>query len=226
MRNYFCNSHTKLSLFAVGALVLPLTVSGLEHNADAYANMSASGLEEVQRYTTGSAEVIVEKENIVFVPYVVWPVDDPEVSSGYGWRLPSCALCSANHQGVDFTPGEGTPVYAAMKGVIKDFGPKGSYGIYVLIEHDFFNGAEGARVWETVYAHLERDSIPSWVQIGAEVEAGQQIGTVGQTGITSGPHLHFELRENGRKINPMPFMEEKIELRERAEELGVDIFSD
>jgi murein DD-endopeptidase MepM/ murein hydrolase activator NlpD len=230
MRNYSCKSHINMAVLAVGAFVLPFAVSGLEKNeafADNYSHGGGSGNGSVGGFVVQGAEVPIEKDNLIFIPKVVWPVDDPVVSSGFGWRKAPCSVCSENHKGVDFTPGEGTPVYAAMRGVVVEMGYKGGYGVYVVLEHDFFGDIDNAPVpMRTVYAHLERDSFPRGLALGVEVKAGEVLGSVGQTGVSTGPHLHFELIVRGRAVNPYPFLLEKINMREHAEKLGSDIVTE
>lgn len=148
----------------------------------------------------------VEKDDIVFRPDMVWPVENAldHISSGYGWRVPPCALCSANHRGVDFTPGRGEPVFASMPGVVIQAERSGQYGVHVIIEHVLPTG----QVWYTTYAHLQEGSIPQNVFVGSEVAMGQVIGAVGNTGLSTGPHLHFELKVDGVTVNPLPVLEE------------------
>jgi murein DD-endopeptidase MepM/ murein hydrolase activator NlpD len=134
-----------------------------------------------------------------------WPVDNPVISSGWGARDSSCKSCSSYHQGVDFVPGRGEPVMAAMRGVVHTVENSGGYGVHVIIEHDLHN-----QVWHTVYAHLQKNSIPQNIKPGNRVEIGDTIGKVGNTGISTGPHLHFEVRIDGVKVNPMPLLHKNI----------------
>jgi murein DD-endopeptidase MepM/ murein hydrolase activator NlpD len=134
-----------------------------------------------------------------------WPVSDVIVSSKFGIRTPSCKKCSSHHAGVDFTPGLGAPVLAAMRGTIKEVKNGGGYGVHVVIEHDL-----GDEMWETVYAHLQLNSVPSDIVPGKRVTIGDRIGSVGNTGISTGPHLHFEIRINGKKVNPLPILNKNV----------------
>lgn len=97
------------------------------------------------------------------------------------------------HNGVDFAASTGTPVWAAADGEITWAGPKGPNGNLVSIRH------EGG--WESHYAHLHR--IQRGIARGTEVRQRQLIGTVGSTGRSTGPHLHFGLKRNGRFTNPI-----------------------
>jgi hypothetical protein len=107
------------------------------------------------------------------------------------------------HLAVDFAVGIGTTVIAAADGVVKSSGGNSkntygtsdrSYGLYVIIDH---GGG-----YETVYAHLSQINVGG----GQAVKQGQAIGLSGNTGYSTGPHLHFELRKNGNKIDPSPYM--------------------
>lgn len=97
------------------------------------------------------------------------------------------------HKGVDWAAPIGTPVYAAFKGKVTFMGNGGDYGNLVRIMHE--NG------FETRYAHL--NAFAEGLQNGQNVRAGQQIGEIGTTGLSTGPHLHFELRLDGDAVDPL-----------------------
>ncbi len=98
------------------------------------------------------------------------------------------------HQGIDYEVGQGTTVKAARGGRVSYAGAQGTYGLLVVIDH-------GSGV-TTKYAHLSRIT----VSIGDDVQAGQTIGLSGSTGRSTGPHLHFELRKDGKAIDPTPYL--------------------
>jgi murein DD-endopeptidase MepM/ murein hydrolase activator NlpD len=135
-----------------------------------------------------------------------WPVDTPTVSSAFGWRTPPCSKCSSDHKGVDFVPGAGTPVYAVADGMIVEMGQGGGYGDYVVITHLMGNADGGIDEWTTLYAHLKHNSFSEGLRIGSVVKAGDVLGLVGNTGVSTGPHLHFELLINGQHVDPMPLL--------------------
>ena len=117
------------------------------------------------------------------------------VSSGYGWRTDPFAENSAAdaedfHRGVDLACAEGTPVLAAMDGVVLAAERSASYGNYIRLCH-----ADGV---ETLYAHLQY----LFARPGEVVRAGQVMGTAGQTGRATGPHLHFELLYRATRYDP------------------------
>jgi peptidoglycan hydrolase FlgJ len=113
------------------------------------------------------------------------------ISSGFGLRRDPIAGNQRRHHGVDISAPRGAGIAAAAAGTVVFAGKRGGYGNLVEIEH-----ADGRR---TRYAHAER----LLVSPGQYVEDGQLIATVGSTGRSTGPHLHFEVTENGAKIDPL-----------------------
>lgn len=116
------------------------------------------------------------------------------VSSPFGWRIHPIKKTRKMHWGVDLAPGKGKPIYAAASGKVIFSGVKGGYGNTVDIEH------EGNA--ETRYAHCAT----ILVRVGETVRRGQQIATVGSTGLSTGPHLHFELKLEGKRVDPLPYL--------------------
>jgi murein DD-endopeptidase MepM/ murein hydrolase activator NlpD len=112
------------------------------------------------------------------------------VSSAYGWRSDPFSGALRYHQGVDFKAAYGQQVPAAADGRVVESGEKGAYGLTVVVEH-----ADGVR---TRYAHLSSLAVTS----GDRVLQGQEIGRVGQSGRATGPHLHFEVMQNGKRVDP------------------------
>lgn len=149
---------------------------------------------------------VTKTYNHMRVANTVMPVIDPIVSSEYGWRTSPCPGCSSDHKGVDFTPGFGSPVFAVADGMVLHVGYTEPYGYYVVLTHLIANGAGIIEEWETLYAHLKKDSFPEELMIGSVVRAGETIGAVGNTGLSTGPHLHFELLINGEHVDPLPLL--------------------
>lgn len=115
-------------------------------------------------------------------------------SSGYGLRADPIHGGTVNHPGFDLAATTGTEVAAAARGTVVHAGPAGTYGNLVTVRHD--NG------FETRYAHLSEVD----VKVGDLVEAGAELGKVGTTGYSTGPHLHFEVRHDGQPIDPAPLL--------------------
>jgi len=108
------------------------------------------------------------------------------------------------HEGVDLAADIGTPIHAAGDGIIKGAQPNGGYGNWIEIEHDDamiapLNG-KPAKI-STVYGHLS--AFAPGIAPGVRVKQGDVIGFVGSTGRSTGPHLHFEILQNGHPTNPM-----------------------
>jgi len=122
------------------------------------------------------------------------PVPMSYYSSNYGYRLDPITGRSSFHTGVDLIAPQGTPVVAAAGGVVSTVGFVHEYGNIVEVDHD--NGLTSR------YAHLSK----SLVKVGDVVLKGQPIAHVGATGRTTGPHLHFEVREKGIPLNPNKFL--------------------
>lgn len=120
------------------------------------------------------------------------PINGARVSSGFGMRRHPVLGYNKMHKGLDFAAPTGTPIFAAGDGVVEKAGWFSSYGKYVRIRHN--------SKLKTAYAHMHK--IRSAVKAGARVKQGQVIGTVGTTGRSTGPHLHYEVIKNGKKINP------------------------
>lgn len=117
------------------------------------------------------------------------------VSSGFGYRADPFTGGAAFHAGLDFRGPIGAPIHAAAKGTVSFAGVKSGYGNCIEVDHG--NGLM------TRYAHMSAFR----ARTGQAVNAGDVIGAIGNTGRSTGPHLHFEVRINDRPLNPRPFLE-------------------
>lgn len=134
----------------------------------------------------------------------VMPADMRSISSGFGYRRDPFNGHAAMHAGLDFRGPVGAPIHAAADGRVSFVGTKSGYGNVVEVSHG--NGMI------TRYAHMSRFA----ARRGQEVKAGDVIGAIGNTGRSTGPHLHFEVRINGRAVNPRPFLESAPDVLEEA----------
>lgn len=123
------------------------------------------------------------------LPPLNWPVSGA-VSSGFGWRDDPFTGKQVWHAGIDFAVPEGTEVEACWPGKVIFSGPHGGFGNKVILEH--------AGGWKSVYAHNSKNV----VKVGDRVEPGEKIALSGNTGRSTGPHLHFELRQGELAWNP------------------------
>lgn len=123
------------------------------------------------------------------------PANVEMLTSSYGVRRDPFTGAAAFHAGLDFRGPMGAPIYAAAKGRVSFVGQKAGYGNVIEVSHD--NGLV------TRYAHMSAFRS----RVGQQVAPGDVIGAIGSTGRSTGPHLHFEVRINGRAVNPRPFLE-------------------
>ncbi len=122
---------------------------------------------------------------------LVMPLDDMRLTSGFGPRRAPMLGASRHHEGIDVGAPAGTPIVATGNARVTSAGRSGGYGLMVVLDH-------GGGL-ETRYAHMSRMAVSR----GDEVSEGQVIGFVGSTGISTGPHLHYETRLNGRPVDPL-----------------------
>ncbi|MBC7723779.1 MAG: M23 family metallopeptidase [Burkholderiaceae bacterium] len=132
---------------------------------------------------------------------IQWPFPNGSpIASGFGGRqVAGCGFCSTFHQGLDFTPGSGTPIGAIADGVVSDVSTAGAYGNHVLIDHVI----NGQKV-QSLYAHMLYGSIA--VAVGQTVTVGQLVGQVGSTGASTGAHLHLEVHLDGTPVDPYAWL--------------------
>ncbi len=121
------------------------------------------------------------------------PIDGARLSSGFGPRRHPILGYNRMHRGVDFAAPTGTPIYAAGDGEITRIGRNGAYGNFIQIRHN--------NEFSTAYAHMSR--FADGLKNGSRVRQGQVIAYVGSTGRSTGPHLHYEVLQDGQQINPM-----------------------
>jgi len=120
------------------------------------------------------------------------PVKSAIISSGFGLRTHPVLGYSRMHRGLDYAAPRGTPVIAAGDGIIEIMKYHGNYGRYVKIKHN--------KKYSTLYAHLDRFS--KKFSTGSKIKQGDVIGYVGSTGMSTGPHLHYEVHVDGKQVNP------------------------
>jgi len=169
-----------------------------ESLADAVAKSGGMGLAKLM--TAGQADTAESARPAHGVPHGFGPV-----SSGFGQRVDPLNHQPSMHTGVDLPAAEGTPIPAAKAGTVIFAGERGGYGKAVELQHD-----DGTT---TLYAHTSEVLVTR----GQLVPEGAPIATVGQTGRSTGPHLHLEVREGGHPIDPVRALKS---YRLGVEELG------
>ena len=150
---------------------------------------------------------------------VIFPIKKPVISSGFGMRLHPIYKVRKFHTGIDIAKTKGTPVYATANGTVSRKGYNSGYGIFIEIQH--------AGNFRSFYAHLSK----AMVNIGDSVNITQQIACVGNTGVSTGSHLHYEVRKGKRFLNPKEWcyllseILEKQLLNEKQNEISYYIFT-
>lgn len=131
---------------------------------------------------------------------VAWPLDsrDGDLSDGFGPRSAPTAGASTWHLGQDFAVPTGTPIHAALEGVVTTAGYDGGFGYCVVIA----SVLDGVPI-ETVSGHMVAQPP---VTVGQHVVPGQVVGYVGSTGVSTGSHLHFEVHVNGQPVDPLAWL--------------------
>ena len=141
--------------------------------------------------------LIRSKESFVNAIPAIQPVSNEDLNqmaSGFGYRLDPFYRTFTFHPGMDFTADVGTEVYATGDGIVQKSQDDGwGYGNHVIINHGFG--------YTTLYGHLSKIAVSS----GASIKRGQLVGYVGNTGRSTGPHLHYEVRRGGNPLNPAFF---------------------
>jgi murein DD-endopeptidase MepM/ murein hydrolase activator NlpD len=187
-------------LGSASAVLFFVTAWALNPDAASAEELNYSIIANVTK--TKVAEVITFEE-FDTVQLVRYPADGGmrHLSSGFGYRAKACDACSTYHQGADFTAGYGNNIYAITYGKVIDVGWHGSEGFSVWIQHYADNGFANT---QTIYAHMIENS--NKVGVGDWVEPGQVIGRIGTTGVTTAPHVHFEVLVNGVSIDPVAWL--------------------
>ncbi|MBW4081405.1 M23 family metallopeptidase [Paenibacillus sp. S150] len=152
---------------------------------------------EAEKANTAKANLQAKKalaEKARLAPAVIWPTQSKVITSSFGYRSDPFNGVSAYHSGIDIAGSIGDPVYAAMDGVVTAAEQMGARGKYIIVRHD--NGLE------TWYMHLNG----MLVSPGTKVSKGQNIGLLGNTGRSTGPHLHFQVVKQNKPVNPLGYV--------------------
>jgi murein DD-endopeptidase MepM/ murein hydrolase activator NlpD len=158
-----------------------------------YSKANSKNIENYRYINSNGEKIYLDKSGKSIKKSLLrTPVNGARISSGFGYRKHPILGYTKLHKGIDFAAPYGTPVYAAGSGTIKYSGWFSSYGKYVKIAH--------SSSYNTAYAHLSR--IPSSIKKGKKVSQGDVIGYVGSTGRSTGPHLHYEVYQGSKAINP------------------------
>ncbi|WJY01130.1 M23 family metallopeptidase [Curtobacterium sp. 458] len=188
---------------AVATATLAPSVAGQDYSVTQLAALADPARDG---FTIGGGSTTKEQAtasgSVSFGGEVRSPFPGPvQMSSGFGYRSAPCGACSSLHEGLDFTPGLGTPIGAIAKGTVRVAGTYFNYGTAVVIDHVI----DGRKV-ATLYGHMIPGSTP--LKVGDTVEAGEFIGQVGNSGVSTGAHLHLEVLLDGvTPIDPAAWLE-------------------
>ncbi|MCK0470212.1 M23 family metallopeptidase [Halalkalibacter sp. APA_J-10(15)] len=174
-----------------GGIDIPVSNSLTENEEIDLDNLTLQGL--IESYQTTIADIHEMSEALKRVP-TAWPADVQTITSHYGLREDPFRRTSAFHSGIDLGGPTGTPIYAGADGSVTLAQYYGGYGNTIIIEH--------SSTYETLYAHLSEMK----VETGQEVKKGEIIGSLGSTGRSTGPHLHYEIWKYGEPVDPYPYM--------------------
>ena len=162
-------------------------------------------LEKIEEEKKSLSEVLrkanIKDKDLTSLP-VLKPVSDKylnRLASGFGSRFHPILKVNKKHNGLDFAASTGTPIYATGDGVVRMAGFNSGYGNVVKIQHG--NG------YETLYAHMSRIKTRN----GARIKRGDVIGYVGSTGLSTGPHLHYEIHKNGVPVDPIMYFYDDVD---------------
>jgi hypothetical protein len=165
--------------------------------ADIVAARADAFIDRMTRSEPGLTELVVELEDLRALDAALpdsWPARGM-LSSGYGWRRNPIGYRGYRfHSGLDIAADRGTPILAAADGVVSKAEYNSGFGRMVELDHGY-----GIT---TIYAHCNT----LLVQVGDRVASGRQIATMGSTGHSTGPHLHFEVRLDGNAVDPMDYL--------------------
>ncbi len=171
-----------------------------EKNEMGLAQQMKTDIERLESQAVSQEESLSElekllqnkREMLVHTPSI-WPVHG-WVTSGFGFRTNPFTGLTQMHEGLDIANRVGTPVVASADGIVSDTGRDPSHGNVVVISHGFGINSR--------YLHLSK----IFVRAGQRVKRGDKIAEVGTTGMTTGPHLHYEVRVNGIPVNPLRYI--------------------
>jgi len=162
-------------------------------------------------------EMARNKEKMMACIPAIQPISDKykrRISAFYGYRIHPIYKTKIFHEGIDFSAPTGTDVYASGDGVVVQ-NTRSNYGYGNIIKIDHGYG------YMTVYAHLHKNL----VRKGQKVKRGQVIGTVGSTGLSTGPHLHYEVRKNDRRVNPIYYFFNDLNIEDYDEIIKLASYS-
>jgi murein DD-endopeptidase MepM/ murein hydrolase activator NlpD len=169
-----------------------ITPDYLERAVNIVDNITTKFEFEKLQYEEIASKMKTNEKLFESIPAMV-PTKGDYIGSRFGMRKHPILKIRKMHAGIDFVANTGTPVYAPGKGRVVFIGRNGGYGLEIEIDHGFG--------YRTRYAHLSK----ALVKRGQKINRGDLIAKTGNSGLSTGPHLHYEISHNGRKLNPSRF---------------------
>ena len=177
----------------VGTTAAPVTTLPALQSPENTFGLLREILQGIESRLTAAKSDVTRRNSLAAATPSIWPAHG-WLSSSVGRRTDPINGGDDYHQGLDISADSGSPVYATADGTVLLAQREGAYGNLITIDHGFG--------LETRYGHLSKYEVKS----GAKVKRGQVIGKVGSTGRATGPHLHYEVRVNGRLLNPLQLL--------------------
>ena len=172
----------------------------LQRNEEELMKQMRHDLERLDQQATAEAKSLGELESLLQNKRIqlshtpsIWPTRG-WFTSGFGYRISPFTGLRQMHEGVDISNRTGTPIMAPADGLVTNIGREWGFGKILVVSHGFG--------FSTRYGHLDKIN----VKIGQKVKRGEKVAEMGNTGRSTGPHLHYEVRVNGVPVNPMKYI--------------------
>lgn len=181
-----------------GGAFVPVSNSQVEElsasTSDTLAQLSRQ-LTELQTSMTETKQKVLEQQLLLRITPTLFPTMTQTVTSPFGYRIDPINRLPSFHSGIDFGAASGDDVYTTADGTVVSVGKDASHGNNIVVSH-----GQGLKTW---YMHLSKIVVAE----GDKVTKGQKIGLVGNTGRSTGAHLHYEVIKNGQSIDPRPYLQ-------------------
>jgi murein DD-endopeptidase MepM/ murein hydrolase activator NlpD len=156
-------------------------------------DIRSDNIQQGETFFIPGARMAPEALRLALGELLIYPVRS-RVTSQFGWRISPVTGQRHFHAALDLAGSIGTPIKAAMDGKVSTVGLSPTFGKFIILSHD--------TGYQSMYAHLSVVSVKQ----GERVNQGSKIGEIGNTGLTTGPHLHFAVYKNGRAVNPLDLL--------------------
>jgi len=187
---------TMVGMGGIGGFAEPAATGAMSRPLSSELGVLKTEARQIEKQMQSLTQFFTNQSLILASTPSIWPTTG-YLSCGYGWRLDPLTRQNDFHHGLDISSPIGQPVVATAAGVVVFAGPKSGYGNVLVIDHDFG--------YQTRYGHLSGFA----VKPGKKIERGQVVAYVGNTGKSTGPHLHYEVLVHNQPVNPIEFILEE-----------------